>query len=93
MGRKPIKKAVVIDDAPSVPEELDYLWRWFNEILMGIAPSGLAPATVTWEALAAWSAITQEILEPWEASTLVVLGQMHAALSIKPKTKPGKANG
>jgi hypothetical protein len=49
--------------------------------------AGFGPATVTWEGLAAWCALTGETPEPWEARTLVRLGVLRA--NILSEEKPG----
>lgn len=67
---------------PEFPELLDYLWGWFQEISMGLAPNGMAPPTITWEALQAWQAFSRVgEIEPWEARTLVQLGMLRASIS------------
>jgi hypothetical protein len=72
----------VIDaNAPEFPDVLDYLWAWFQEISLGLSPSGFAPPVLTWEALRTWQVIMDVgTIEPWEARTLVQLGMLRASV-------------
>lgn len=100
-GRGP--KVDPVPDGPPFPDELDYLWAWFDEISLGIAITGMAPPVVTWVDLIAWQTTTGIItLEGWEARTLVMLGALRAGISAektkaeakqpRPKTRqPGKS--
>lgn len=68
-------------NAPEFPDVLDYLWAWFQEISLGLSPTGFAPPVVTWEALQTWQIIMDVgPLEPWEARTLVQLGMLRASV-------------
>jgi hypothetical protein len=84
LGRR--RKTVADAGGPECPEVLFYLWRWFLEILGGVA-SGFGPAVVTWADLAAWCALTGVQLAPWEARALIALGAARA--SIVAEEKPG----
>jgi len=35
-------------DGPSLPESLDYIWRWFIDLHNGRGSSGFGPAALTW---------------------------------------------
>ncbi|MDP2410353.1 MAG: hypothetical protein Q8M26_08710 [Pseudolabrys sp.] len=79
-----------------MPAALSYLWRWFNEIAMGLAANGMSIPVVTWEALVSWSLMRDVALERWESLALVRLGQIRASvLSQKQNqtpTPPGRNN-
>jgi hypothetical protein len=64
----------LITEPPQRPRELDYLWRWFEELSCGLPVSGMAPAAVTWEAVDSWSRLRRIVLDPHEAWALVRLG-------------------
>ena len=83
----------VVDAGPEFPELLDYLWRWFQEISIGLAPNGFAPPVVTWEALRAWQAATRVgEIEPWEARTLVQLGMLRAGIQSEKNDAANRAS-
>jgi hypothetical protein len=67
-------------EAPSFPDELSYLWAWFNELSAGLAITGMGPSVLTWEGLAAWCGLMRMRLEPWEASSLVNLSLLRASI-------------
>jgi hypothetical protein len=72
-GKMKAAEALIIEP-PQRPRELDYLWRWFEELSCGLPVSGLAPAAVTWEAVDSWSRLRRIVLDPHEAWALVRLG-------------------
>lgn len=79
-GRKP-KIIEPVPEGPPFPEELDYLWSWLGQITMGLSVSGMAPPTVSWEAIRAWQALMGIAeIEPWEAEVLVQLGMLRAGI-------------
>lgn len=53
---------------------MEVVWADFCEVSMGLSSSGMGPPLVTWESLAAWCALTGNVLEPWHAKCLVRLG-------------------
>jgi hypothetical protein len=61
-----------------LPRRLAYLWRWFGEISMGLAATGMAPSRLTWPDVAAWSQLMGVKIEPWEARVLIRLGYERA---------------
>lgn len=65
-------------DGPPFPELLDYLWEWFNEILLGLEQNGMGPVTVSWQSLECWCSQMRVEIEPWEARALVWLGTIRA---------------
>lgn len=71
-------------ELPPFPRPLAYLWAWFHELLAGAA-SGPSGPCVTWEGIAAWSALTGNAPEPWEAKAIVRLGSAFAASLVPPK--------
>lgn len=76
MGIKP--KVVPVTEGPPFPDDLDYLWAWFQDHSLGVMQNGNGPATVTWDGLSAWSRLVRVALEPWEARTMVRLGVLRA---------------
>lgn len=83
----------VLPDTPPFPDRLDYLWDWFIHLDPGLPVNGWAPVTVTWESLAAWSAVMRVELEPWEAEVLVALGTFRAALQAERDGSNGNSHG
>jgi hypothetical protein len=78
---------------PEFPALLGYLWGWFQELSLGLAPTGFGPAVVTWEALRAWREIMGIDLQAWEARALVALGMLRASIAaekseVERTTKP-----
>lgn len=43
----------------------------------------MAPVTVSWEALRAWTQLMAIDLDPWEAAVLVDLGQRRAVIEME----------
>jgi hypothetical protein len=80
LGKPQLAKAIA-PDPPHFPEELAYLWNWYRQHEMGLAINGMAPPNVTWEGVAAWSMITDVLLQPWEARAMVVLGYARTVAS------------
>lgn len=73
--------ALVTVSGPEFPDAIEYLWRWFQEISLGLPVSGFGPPVVTWEALRAWQDLAGVgRIEPWEARALVQLGMLRAAI-------------
>ena len=70
-----------------------YLWRFFDEISMGLSSNGFGPPLVTWESLRAWSEFMAVNLEPWEAKVLVTLGYRRAVIDDEEQQKKAKARG
>lgn len=71
---------VDVSAGPPFPQLLGDLWKYFCEVSSGVAPNGMGPLTVTWEAIAAWSSLMLVTLEPWEAQAMIRLGQARAAI-------------
>lgn len=77
---------------PELPFEFHYLWKWFQEISLGLSISGFGFPTITWEGLRAWKetmAISK--LEHWEALTLIQLASLRAGI-LSQQSKSGKNN-
>jgi hypothetical protein len=68
-GRLP-QKAL---DGPDIPEEIEYLWAWFNELerVRGVTEAGLSPIGYT--EIDAWRRLTGRVLRPHEVEGLVAL--------------------
>lgn len=80
-GRKAAAAAEsVSDDGPEFPFALDYLWGWFWEIFDGCVVNGLAPVSIGWRDLAAWSDLAGEALLPWESRLLVRLSSLRCTI-------------
>jgi hypothetical protein len=79
-------KKPIVPVGPGFPSAVGYLWRWFDQLSMGLAISGMGPSAVTWEGLYAWSLQMRVELESWEALALIRIGYVRAVvLSEDPK--------
>lgn len=60
-------------DGPDIPEEIEYLWDWFQELerVRGVTEAGLCPIGYT--EIDAWRRLTGRVLRPHEVEGLVVL--------------------
>lgn len=58
----------------------------------GVTP-GFGPSQVTWGDLAAWAALTGELLEAWEARTVVRLGALRASILSEEIEKQARSHG
>lgn len=67
-------------DGPPFPDLIEYVWEWFVQHLMGLAPGGFDLPRVTWEGLEAWSRLMCIDLEPWEAELMVTLSTARASI-------------
>lgn len=74
---KPVAAAV---EQLSCPAPLVYLWRWFSDVMDGVASNGMGPRQIAWQDLAAWCAITGTDIDPWEARVLLALSTQRAVI-------------
>lgn len=72
LGRAKAAAMVDVSVGPPFPHLLGDLWKYFCEVSSGVAPSGMAPVVVTWEAISAWSSLMLVTLEPWEAQAMIL---------------------
>jgi hypothetical protein len=94
IGRGDKAKAIEGDAGPPFPFELEYLWHTFHDIAMGLAVTGMAVPTITWESLCAYEQLNSWPLEAWERRALMQLSNARAhVLSIRPEQKDTQANG
>jgi hypothetical protein len=95
IGRGDKAKAIEEDGAPPFPFELEYLWVIFHDVSMGLAVTGMAIPTITWESLQAYEQLNGAPLEAWERRALMQLSSARAhVLSIRPaEQKDTPANG
>lgn len=89
IGKPQLAKSLVADP-PHFPDELSYLWDWYRIHAMGIALSGMAPAVVTWEGVAAWALLMDVALQPWEARAMVTIGYIRAVVEGESLQKAAK---
>jgi hypothetical protein len=78
-------------EGPPFPELLGYLWSWFSQHSMGLAPAGEGFPVITWEGLASWRLQMQIDLEPWEAEAMMVLSVTRANIQAEQATARIKA--
>lgn len=57
-------------EEPSVPEEGEHLWAWFQELCAGRANSGFGPTAISWSDMEAWARLTCTPLSPYDVLTL-----------------------
>lgn len=86
---------VVVPESPPFPDELDYLYDHFRQLIIGIGANGMGPVQVTWEALHVWRVQMRVTLDPWECLALVRMGFARAAIHseammAKLQKKPGQ---
>jgi hypothetical protein len=94
IGRGDKAKAIEGDAGPPFPFELEYLWVTFHDISMGLAVTGMAIPTITWESLHAYEQLNGAPLEAWERRALMQLSSARAhVLSIRPEQKDTPADG
>jgi hypothetical protein len=77
----------VLADTPEIPPALEYLWRWWHELVIGRASGGFGPSHVSWAELGSWCRLSDTVLEPWEARCLMDLDTLWLAAHAK---KPPK---
>jgi hypothetical protein len=93
IGRGDKATAIEEDGAPRFPFELEYLWHTFHDVSTGLAVTGMAVPTITWESLQAYEHLNGP-LEAWERRALMQLSNARAhVLSIRPEQKDTPANG
>lgn len=64
MRRKPKQ----LEDAPELPQELEYVWEWFREVFTG--------QPLTFSELHHWSSLTGKSLAGWEAELIKSLDRI-----------------
>lgn len=47
-----------------------HIWRWFSDLHFARAPGGFAPAPISYSEIAAYQAVTGEIMERWEVRAI-----------------------
>ena len=87
--RRPIKRDL-IPDAPPFPDALEYLWRYFADILNGCGSNGWGPPEITWRDLQAWSEMTGNTIEPWECAALMRLSAVYVRINSAKKSTDKK---
>jgi hypothetical protein len=93
IGRSDKAKAIEADAGPPFPFELEYLWLTFHDVSVGLAVTGMAIPTITWESLQAYEQLNGS-LETWERRALMQLSSARAhVLSIRPEQKDMPADG
>lgn len=94
IGRGDKARAIEEDGAPQFPFELEYLWVTFHDVSMGLAVTGMAIPTITWESLHAYEQLNGWPLEAWERRALMLLSNTRAhVLSIRPEQKDTPVDG
>jgi hypothetical protein len=74
-----------------LPDEVAYVWSYFEEFAMGFPGGGFSVPSATWETLMAWATMMHVFLDPWESRALMRLSIMRAnILGETKKTPPGK---
>lgn len=53
-----------------VPDEVAYIWAWFQELHAARGSSGFAPSPISYSEIFAWAQLTGREPEPWEIQVL-----------------------
>lgn len=91
MLRRPGAAKQAMPEAPDLPEQLQYLWGHFVEVLNGVPGNGMGPRAIGWCDLAAWQECAGERLEPWECRTLMALSDKRVEVQQSKEAKTPKA--
>ena len=60
----------MLANAPTLPDEVAYLWDWFIELHSARASSGFGIQPISYLEIKAWSQLNQIHLTPWELHAL-----------------------
>lgn len=84
--------ALIELEGPPLPAELEYLWRWYDE-LAGTAPAGMGPGTITHQQIESWCRLRRIHLTGLELDWLLHLDtrRLHE-MSTRPKPGATKAS-
>ena len=77
--RAHLESAGVEDPNPKTfPEAMAHVWGWFLELASG-RTCGMGANPITWEGMAAWSALTGARPAPWEVRAIRELDSAYLA--------------
>jgi hypothetical protein len=81
------KSTTITEPAPPFPFEIEYLWRWFWEIMDGVSGNGMTAPILTWEGIATWAQLMGLDPEPWECRALIRLSNARAIVFLEQQAK------
>ena len=79
------KAAAAMLRGPEVPSAVRHLYEWWGEVAAGRGAGGLGPASLTWQDIAGWMAVTQTDLTPLEAQTILRMDRAFLAAAVPPQ--------
>lgn len=75
------------------PPRMRYLIDWFSELKAAAASSGMGPTIITWEAIAAWMAVTGREPSPWELRVIFDLDAVANQVALETKKTQDSSTG
>ena len=55
---------------PVLDSRIAHIWQWFVDLDASRASGGFGPSPITYSDIAAYQAVTREVIEPWEARAI-----------------------
>jgi hypothetical protein len=62
-----------LESAPPIPDDMRYLWGYFQEVSLGRGAGGMGMSGLTWETVHAWMLRMDRHLTPYQIEALLVL--------------------
>lgn len=81
-----------LDDAPTLPDDLLYLWEWFLQLHRSRGGSGFGLMGITYEGIRAWCDVTGAEPHGWEIEAIKRADNAYCDVVNEPKAKPESAN-
>lgn len=76
------QKPQALEDAPTIPEGVEPVWVWFLELHSTRGSNGMGANPISYQELAAWSALTRTTLSPWEVKMLRLIDQEYLKANV-----------
>ena len=78
---------------PTLPEVLEYLWEYYNQLSVTRQNFGWGPTALTYQEIAAWSKLRNVKLDPWELDALLMVDSVFLTVSAEAEAKRKAQNG
>lgn len=78
---------------PLLPEVLEYLWEYYNQLSITRQNYGWGPTALTYQEIEAWSRLRHVVLDPWELDALLMLDSIFLSVSAKAEAKRKAQHG
>lgn len=83
--------ATPLDDPPSLPWDLQYLWAWWVELHFARSSGGFGLGGITYQSIEAWKHVTGADPNVWEVGAIKAIDNAYCGVinAQKPKATNG----